>query len=88
MTNKTAVLRKVLTAVSILLVALCYRGAAAQSASDPLMSGFKNPPQSARPRVWWHWMNGNITQEGIKLDLEWMHRVGVVGFQNFVFCLD
>ena len=40
-------------------------------------------PQGARPRVWWHWMNGNITKEGIKLDLEWMHRVGLGGFQNF-----
>ncbi len=28
-------------------------------------------------------MNGNITQEGIKLDLDWMHRVGLAGFQNF-----
>ena len=28
-------------------------------------------------------MNGNITKEGIKLDLEWMHRVGIAGFQNF-----
>jgi hypothetical protein len=28
-------------------------------------------------------MNGNITQEGIKLDLDWMHRVGIAGFQNF-----
>jgi len=28
-------------------------------------------------------MNGNIAQEGIKLDLEWMHRVGIAGFQNF-----
>jgi hypothetical protein len=28
-------------------------------------------------------MNGNITKEGIRLDLEWMHRVGVAGFQNF-----
>ena len=28
-------------------------------------------------------MNGNITKEGIKLDLEWMHRVGLGGFQNF-----
>ena len=27
-------------------------------------------------------MNGNISKEGIKLDLEWMHRVGVGGFQN------
>jgi hypothetical protein len=57
--------------------------AASHSAADPLKSGFVNPPQSARPRVWWHWMNGNISKEGIKLDLEWMHRVGVGGFQNF-----
>ena len=55
----------------------------AQTTSDPLKSGFENPPASARPRVWWHWMNGNITKEGIKLDLEWMHRVGLAGFQNF-----
>jgi hypothetical protein len=48
-----------------------------------LESGFLNPPDSARPRVWWHWMNGNITKEGIRADLEWMHRVGIAGFQNF-----
>ena len=54
-----------------------------QTSTDPLKQGFQNPPKSARPRVWWHWMNGNITQEGIKLDLEWMHRVGIAGFQNF-----
>jgi hypothetical protein len=54
-----------------------------QAAVDSLKSGFENPPESARPRVWWHWMNGNITKEGIKLDLEWMHRSGIGGFQNF-----
>src|SRR6201997_1641674 len=54
-----------------------------QSSGDSLERGFKTPPNSARPRVWWHWMNGNITKEGIKLDLEWMHRVGIGGFQNF-----
>src|SRR5512141_3178293 len=54
-----------------------------QTPADPLKQGFDNPPGSARPRVWWHWMNGNITKEGIKLDLEWMHRVGIAGFQNF-----
>ena len=58
-------------------------GALAQNNLDPLQQGFENPPQGARPRVWWHWMNGNITKEGIKLDLEWMHRVGLGGFQNF-----
>src|SRR6202050_609354 len=54
-----------------------------QSSGDALENAFKTPPNSAKPRVWWHWMNGNITKEGIKLDLEWMNRVGIGGFQNF-----
>ncbi|QQS47424.1 MAG: glycoside hydrolase [Acidobacteriota bacterium] len=53
------------------------------SVQDELERGFLNPPASARPRVWWHWMNGNITKEGIRADLEWMKRVGIGGFQNF-----
>jgi hypothetical protein len=66
------------------LVMLFAVGAAfGQSNSDSLRAGFANPPESARPRVWWHWMNGNITQEGIRLDLEWMHQAGLGGFQNF-----
>jgi hypothetical protein len=76
-----------LIAASMLLLlgsAAAYpQSSAPPSASDALKSGFQNPPEAARPRVWWHWMNGNITQEGIKLDLEWMHRVGIAGFQNF-----
>jgi hypothetical protein len=66
-------------------LAAAVLGAWAVSAqnADPLARGFENPPESAKPRVWWHWMNGNITKEGIKLDLEWMKRVGIGGFQNF-----
>ena len=67
----------------IMMFLLGLSSAGAQGKSDSLMTGFENPPQGARPRVWWHWMNGNITKEGIKLDLEWMHRVGLGGFQNF-----
>lgn len=48
-----------------------------------LKEEFINPPEDAKPRVWWHWMNGNVTKEGIRADLEWMHRVGIGGFQNF-----
>jgi len=33
-------------------------------------------------------MNGNISKEGIKLDLEWMNRVGIAGFQNFDAALE
>ncbi len=54
-----------------------------QASTDALEQGFRQPPDSAKPRVWWHWMNGNISKEGIKLDLEWMHRVRLGGFQNF-----
>jgi hypothetical protein len=52
-------------------------------AAADLEKGFLNPPESARPRVWWHWMNGNITKEGIRADLTWMKRVKLGGFQNF-----
>jgi len=55
----------------------------AASSSSQLERDFLSPPASARPRVWWHWMNGNITREGIALDLDWMKRVGFGGFQNF-----
>jgi hypothetical protein len=71
-------------AVAIAGLAPCFRSSSfGQASGDTLRSGFEIPPSTARPRVWWHWMNGNITKEGIKLDLEWMHRVGLAGFQNF-----
>ncbi len=54
-----------------------------QDSGDALKKGFQNPPNGARPLVWWHWMNGNVSKEGIRLDLEWMNRVGIAGFQNF-----
>lgn len=57
--------------------------AASQATLDELKAGWQLPPQEARPRVWWHWMNGNITHEGIRKDLEWMKRIGLGGFQNF-----
>ncbi|WP_088183784.1 glycosyl hydrolase [Sphingobium sp. Z007] len=55
----------------------------APALADDLADGFRNPPQSARPRVWWHWMNGNVTKEGIDKDLDWMARMGIGGVQNF-----
>jgi hypothetical protein len=57
--------------------------AAPKPAPDGLTAGFLEPPNSARPRVWWHWMNGNITREGIDKDLTWMQRIGIGGVQSF-----
>ena len=33
---------------------------------DDLYARFINPAKEFRPRVWWHWMNGNVTKEGIR----------------------
>lgn len=70
--------------VALLLGSTMVDGSAiAREASVSLEDGFRDPPNAARPRVWWHWMNGNITEEGIRRDLEWMKRVGIGGLQNF-----
>lgn len=85
-------MRKVV-AIALAGTALALSGCATRSpgeeaalvapAADPLLAGFRDPPNSARPRVWWHWMNGNVTQEGIAADLAWMQWVGIGGVQNF-----
>ena len=49
--------------VCVAAAALLVWAVSAQSV-DPLQRGFQDPPDSAKPRVWWHWMNGNITKEG------------------------
>jgi hypothetical protein len=70
---------------AVLLIGCTQNGSDAESAKelDSLKAGFVNPPHAARPYVWWHWMNGNITKDGIKKDLEWMDRIGIVGFHHF-----
>ena len=45
----------------------------------PLEKGFLNPPDTAKPQTWWHWMNGNITKGGITADLEAMKQIGLGG---------
>jgi hypothetical protein len=77
--------KRALLATAVAAAALTGSATAAERtrAADPLAAGFAHPPDSAKPRVWWHWMNANITKPGIKADLEWMKRVGIGGFQNF-----
>ena len=78
--------RSAIAAMTVVLLCSCIgieAHAQTSATADPLLQGFENPPNSARPRVWWHWMNGNISKEGIKLDLDWMHSAGLAGFQTF-----
>jgi (4-O-methyl)-D-glucuronate---lignin esterase len=71
--------------IAALSLAATLAGAAllfAQAAGQPrqaLQAGFEIPPDSAKPRTWWHWTMGNVTETGITKDLEWMKRVGIGG---------
>jgi len=70
-----------LPALSMIVCFSCF--AQSDKTKDSIYKNFLTPPDASKPRVWWHWMNGNITKDGIRKDLEWMHRVGIGGFQNF-----
>ncbi|MFE8887071.1 glycosyl hydrolase [Pseudarthrobacter enclensis] len=50
---------------------------------DRLFKEFTDPPMSARPRAWWHWMDGNVDEAGIVKDLEWLAEAGAGGVQAF-----
>jgi hypothetical protein len=76
---------RIIASVALLALAASAPGQTPSSTapSDALERGFKDPPDSAKPRAWWHWLNGNVTKEGITADLEWMKRVGIAGMQMF-----
>jgi hypothetical protein len=61
--------------------ALCFTNFV--KAQDALLQGFKNPPPSAKARTWWHWIDGNISKQGITADLEAMKSVGIQEAQIF-----
>lgn len=50
-----------------------------QSAAQISFDVFKSPPQEMEPWVYWMWVNGNVSKEGVEKDLEAMHRVGING---------
>jgi hypothetical protein len=62
--------------ISIFLLALVTT-ATAQPAPDPAV--FKNPPTSAKPWVFWYWMNAAVSNEGIHADLLAMKAAGIGG---------
>ncbi len=77
----------IVAAAALAVSSMCRAQGAPDSATrvtqsqDPLAQGFLAPPDSAKPRTWWHWTNGNVTESGITKDLQWMQRAGIGGFQ-------
>lgn len=51
----------------------------AVASSDPLVRGFQNPPEQARLRCYWWWLNGHTTKAAITRDLTEMKKKGYGG---------
>lgn len=74
--NSSGVMAIMLSPASIMHSCI---GASTDTANSLTEKEFLNPPNDTRPWVYWFWINGNITKEGIKADLEAMQRVGIGG---------
>jgi alpha-L-rhamnosidase len=49
---------------------------------DEMKSNYINPPASAQPGVYWYFMDGNLSKEGMTKDLEAMKEAGI---SNLIF---
>ncbi|HZI31174.1 MAG TPA: glycosyl hydrolase, partial [Candidatus Binatia bacterium] len=49
------------------------------AAAPSLEEGWQNPPNEARLRAYWWWLNGNVTSNSITRDLEQMKAKGFGG---------
>jgi hypothetical protein len=51
---------------------MAYAGCALAllAASDPIESGFADPPEQTRPWCYWYWISDHLSKEGITRDLE------------------
>ncbi len=52
---------------------------AQQTKQSSIEQNFLNPPQSAKPWVFWYWMHAAVSKKGITADLEAMKEVGIGG---------
>lgn len=55
----------------------------AEPGADWLARGFETPPGESKPWVFWWWLNGIVSREGITRDLEEMKRQGIHGVLLF-----
>ena len=75
-TNTINSMTRFLWQLSSLCILGCCAAPVSFAASD-LTKDFVTPPDSARPGVYWYFMDGNLSREGMTRDLEAMKRVGM-----------
>jgi len=72
------VCRCALNALMVTLIAVLNAGGL-HAGDGRLDRGFRTPPDSVRPWVYWVWMDGNLSREGITADLEALKNAGIGG---------
>ena len=68
--------RNAVSRFGLLFIALFI---AASSVADELGDHFLQPPDSARPWVYWFFIDGNLSKEGMTADMEAMAEAGIGG---------
>lgn len=66
----------------LLLVLVCFGQSCSkkintEANSSALIKGFLSPPPTAKPGVYWYFMDGNMTKASMTADLESMKKVGI-----------
>ena len=74
------------TGTTMVLIAILIGGCKPEMPAgislEQLRASFENPPDSARPGVYWYFMDGNLSREAMTADLESMKEAGL---GNLVF---
>jgi len=69
---------RLVAATTLAAISFLSPGCAQNSSPvDGLRAGFLNPPDSARPGVYWYFMDGNMSAAGMRKDLVSMRRAGI-----------
>ena len=78
-------IRKPISILLTFLLCVCGIQLFGQSSDDyeSLKAGFQNPPKSARPKVYYWWLNGNVDTVRVKEEIASMDRAGLSGFDLF-----
>lgn len=70
--------RIILPLLLVGLMCACFRSKDGYDQQmNQLSTGFLNPPDSARPGVYWYFMDGNLSKEAMTADLESMKKAGI-----------
>lgn len=78
--------RLALSLLALATAALVPSASATASTEPSLEHRFKQPDVDSKVWVFWYWMSGNVTREGITHDLEAMARAGLGG--AYIFAID